>query len=176
MKTEGYMTGVEIATLTISLVSLSISIFVGYRTHAFGEYQLRLGTRNDFQKLLIDVDKTLVENPQLWAIYDAYPASGALTDIEKGRLRAFAYMLLNVFECVFAFYGDSPRLTKAENESFEAWKGFLKNTLQDSSFARELLANPKLRLIYHSKLIAEIDLILGSPGMVAKTDLSSATK
>jgi hypothetical protein len=156
------MTGSEIATLTISLVSLSISIFAAYKTYGLGEYQLRLANRNEFQKLLIDVNKVLVERPELWAIYDSHPIprEGLRDPKERARLEALAYMLLNVFECVFTFYGDSPRLTKAERESFAAWKGFLNNLLQDSSLMRELLDKPNLRLMYNAKLIAEVDSIL----------------
>jgi hypothetical protein len=156
------MTGSEIATLIISLVSLSISIFAAYKTYGLGEYQLRLTNRNEFQKLLIDVNKVLIEHPELWAIYDSHsiPREWLNDPKEKARLEALAYMILNVFECVFTFYGDSPRLTKAERESFEAWKGFLNNLLQDSSFMRELLDKPNLRLMYNAKLIAEVDSIL----------------
>ncbi len=156
------MTGNEIATLVISLVSLSISILAAYKTYGLGEYQLRLTNRNEFQKLLIDVDKVLVEHPELWAIYDSHPIprEGMNDPTGRAKLEAFAYMMLNVFECVFTFYGDSPRLTKAEKESFAAWKGFLSSLLQDSSFMRELLDKPNIRLVYNAKLIAEVDSIL----------------
>ena len=159
------MTGPETATLIISLLSLSISIFVGYKSYAFSEYQLRLGSRNEFQKLLVDINKTLIEHPELWAIYDSYPVprEGLAEPIGRARVQAFAYMMLNTFECVFAFYGDSPRLTKAERNSFNAWKGFLRSTLENSSIARELAGNPNLRAMYHAKLMAEIDSVLASP-------------
>lgn len=161
------MTGVEITTLIISLVSLSISIIVGYKTYIFSEYQLRLSNRNEFQKLLVDVNKTLVEHPELWAIYDSYPVPRErLADpMERARLHAFTHMVLNICECVFAFYGDSSRLTKAESASFDAWKGFLRDTLQQSSFARELVSNTNIRTMYHAKLIAEIDSVLESQSL-----------
>jgi hypothetical protein len=158
------MTGAETTTLIISLVSLSISVFAGFKTYLFSEYQLRLSNRNEFQKLLVDINKTMVEHPELWAIYDSYPVprEGLADPIGRAKLQAFAYMMLNVFECVFAFYGDSPRLTRAERNAFDAWKGFLRNTLENSSFARELVGNPNLRTMYHAKLMAEIDSVLAS--------------
>jgi len=156
------MTGAETATLIISLVSLSISVFAGYKASAFSEYQLRLSNRNQFQVLLVDIDKTLIEHPELWSFYDSYPREWLADPIGRARLEAFGYMMLNIFECVFAFYGDSARLTKAERHSFDAWKGFLRNTLENSSFARELVGGPNIRPMYNAKLIAEIDSVLAS--------------
>jgi hypothetical protein len=158
------MIGTDIATLIISLMSLLISMIVAYKTYIFGKYQLRLGNRNEFQKMLVDISKTLVEHPELWAIYDLYPVPREwLADpMGKAKLQAFAHMVLNVCECVFAYYGDSSRLSKAERKDFDTWKGFLRDTLQKSSFARELVSNPNIRSMYHAKLLTEIDSILES--------------
>ena len=164
------MTGIETATIIISVLSLSISVVVGYKAYIFSEYQLRLSSRNDFQALLVDINKTLVEHPELWAIYDSYPVPREADPIGSARLQAFAHMVLNVFECVFAFYGDSPRLTKAERDAFDAWKGFLKNTLLESSFARDLVGKPHIRVMYHAKLIAEIDSILEPQTLPVRAD------
>jgi hypothetical protein len=154
------MTGVETATIIVSFVSLAISLIAAYKTYTFSEYQLRLSNRTEFQKLLVDIDKSLIEHPELWAIYDSYSALREADPVGRVRLQAFAHMVLNIFECVFAFYGDSPKLTNAEQESFQAWKGFLKFTLQESSLTRELLNTPKLRAMYHAKFLEEIDSIL----------------
>ena len=156
------MTGIESATIIVSVLSLSISIGAAYKTYTFSEYQLRLSNRTEFQKLLVDIDKSLIEHPELWALYDSYSELRENSPAGRVRLQAFAHMVLNIFECVFAFYADSSRLTNAERESFEAWKGFLRFTLQESSLTRELVSKPNLRVMYHAKLLAEIDSILES--------------
>jgi hypothetical protein len=165
------MTGIETATIIVSVVSLLISLVAAYKAYAFSEYQLRLSNRTEFQKLLVDIDKSLIEYPELWALYDSYSDLRESSPSGQVRLRAFAHMVLNIFECVFAFYADSSRLTKAERESFHAWKGFLRFTLQESSLTRELVAKPNLRAMYHAKLLAEIDLVLqsfdGSPHSIS---------
>jgi hypothetical protein len=156
------MTGNEMLTLGISILSLCISILAAYKTYLLGEYQLRLTSRNEFQKLQIDVNKVLIEYPELWAIYDSHAMSShGLNDAkEKAKLEAFAHMIFNVFESVFVFYGDSPRLTKAEREHVEAWRGFLRDFLNESSFARELLSKPASRIMYNVRFIAEVETAL----------------
>src|ERR1051325_8146403 len=153
------MTTVDKITLTVSLFSLSISIFVAYKSYRLGQHQLRTNTRNRFQPLLIDVNRQMIQHPELWAFYDSHPVPRDWLNnpIEKARLDAVALMLVNVFECVFGFYGGSARLTKTEQQAFEAWKDFLRDTLKQSSVAREIWNRPNIKQVYNASLVAEIN-------------------
>ena len=157
------MIGVETITLTISLVSISISLVAAYKSYRFQEYQSRLNTRRQFQPLLLDTNKAMIAHPELCAFYDAsYTQSNSSNPVERARLEAYAHMLLNTLEIIFAFYGDSPRLTNAERASFEAWKRYLRDTLERSSLARELWNNPNIKPMYNPNLVAEIESVTNS--------------
>ncbi len=157
------MTNFEILTTIISFSALAVSLLAAYKAYGLGEYQMRLNTRIEFQTWLIEIDKFLVEKPELWAIYDSHEMSRHRSESleERAKLEAFGFMTLNIFEGVFAFYGDSPRLTSFEKDSFRAWKAYLRDTLQDSSLLRSLVGKKSTRKMYNAKFIAEVDSILG---------------
>jgi len=157
------MVGVETITLTISLVSISISIVAAYKSYRFAEFQGRLNTRRHFQPLLLDTNRAMIAHPELCAFYDASSIqSDSSNPVERARLEAYAHMLLNTLEIIFAFYGDSARLTNAEKESFEAWKRFLRDILDRSSLARELWNSPNIKPMYNPNLVAEIESAINS--------------
>jgi hypothetical protein len=158
-----HMVGIDTITLTISLVSISISVLTAYKSYRFAEHQSRLNARRHFQPLLLDTNKAMIAHPELCAFYDSSSIqSDPLNPVERARLEAYAHMLLNTLEIIFAFYGDSARLTKAERESFEAWKRFLRDTLERSSLARELWNDPNIKPMYNSNLVAEIESAINS--------------
>jgi transcriptional regulator with XRE-family HTH domain len=67
-----------------------------------------------FQKLLLELNKELLRDPDLWGVYDLDQEPHPTPDIrqgdrqQQGKLHAFAYMCLNVFQTVYAFY-EAPR-------------------------------------------------------------------
>jgi len=144
------MTTTEATTLFLSILSLVIAAFAAYRTYVLSEYQLRLNTRNEFQKLTLEIQKELIRDPELYAVYDDHPMVLRRQQNPElyYRLEAFAYMVLNVFDTVFCFYGDSKKLTKSENRSFQMWHGLLADFLRKSSIARTILDRSETREVY----------------------------
>ena len=71
-------------------------------------------TPDRFLKLLMELNKELVRDPDLWGVYDLDQEPHPTPDIrqgdrqQQGKLHAFAYMCLNVFQTVYAFY-EAPR-------------------------------------------------------------------
>lgn len=151
------MTTNEKLSLTIATVSLIIAVLTAIKSYLLSEYQLRLNVRNDFHKMLIEINKIQIADPDLSGVYDCNKSSLNLSSDFKttAKIRSMAYMTLNTFEAVFAFYGDSPRLRKAEKESFEAWKGYFREFIQGSSLARQLMKDAEGEKTYHRSLITE---------------------
>ena len=88
------MTSTEIGSLTIALLSLFVSAFAAYRTYALSHHQLRLGSRHEFQKLLLELNKELVRDPELWGVYDSHEMARVKQDnpTHRAKLEAFSYM------------------------------------------------------------------------------------
>ena len=120
------VTTTEKISLLVSLFSLLISVLTALKSYLLSEYQLRLNTRNELQKMLIEVNKCMINDPELWATYDHHEVSASIKQSHTpvAKIEAISYMMLNTFEAAFAFYEDSPRLRKAELESYETWKGY----------------------------------------------------
>ena len=152
------MSTVEILTIIISLSALLASGFTAYRSYFLSEYQLRLNSRLEFHKLLLEVNKATLADPTLRSIYDEFTGDPA----DPRKLWTFAYMNLNIFETIFSFYWDSDRIRKKEKASYDVWVAFLRNTLENSSFARNFVQQPQIRKLYHPELIKQIDEIIGS--------------
>lgn len=138
----------------IAAVSLAASVLfwiAGWRTsRKIAERTVTI----EAQKLLLEINKQLLSNPHLFAIYDddyekckdAYFATTKSqqcpNDLELS-LRALALMNLNIFEIVFAVH---PR--GAERKG---WEMFFKDSLRTSKPIVETLRNN--RFIYSDRLI-----------------------
>jgi hypothetical protein len=160
----------DILTLAISIIALLVSGLAAYRSYALNEYQVRLNSRLEFNKLLLEINKAALADPSLLSIYDEFSDVPA----DPKKLWVFAYMNLNVFETVFTFYWDSDRIRAQERSSYETWIAFLRNIIETSEFARHFLKQPQVRQLYHPKLIHEIDEILRNIEF-ASSDADSAT-
>jgi hypothetical protein len=146
---------IDVMGSVISVITI-VFIFLAYRQ---ASYQLRLNARNEFQKMLLEANKTLVASPELWSIYDEnkFTFFDKKTPENSLKLESFTYMMLNIFESVFSFYGDSKGLRESEKVSYASWKGYFKNFLEGSSLARRLIGES--RVMYTSHLINEFDSI-----------------
>lgn len=152
------MEPINIVSITISIISLAVATFAAYKTYVFNHLQFRLINRNEFQKIYIEIDKELIREPCLWAIYDSHPiAKKEYNDlIEKARLEAFVYMHLNMFELAFIFFHESKGITKAEKKTWQGWDEGLKDFIRDSSLAREIISQPEILKLYSSNFLNHI--------------------
>jgi hypothetical protein len=138
-------------SLVVSILSLAVSGYTAF--YLFGKnYELNRAIAErtvtiEAQKLLLEINKQFVSCPDLFAIYDDYPGRHDLLVSEPKllpKLRAIAYMHLNVFEIVFAVL---PRGT-----SRKTWVKYFEDSLNRCSLLHdELNVNPE---IYHADLIA----------------------
>jgi hypothetical protein len=137
--------------LVVSILSLAVSGYTAF--YLYGKnYELSkvIAERTvtiEAQTLLLEINKQFVACPDLFAIYDDYPGRANLLAGEPkllAKLRAMAYMHLNVFEIVFAVLpGGTSRKT---------WVKYFEDSLNRCSIIQEELdANPE---IYHADLMA----------------------
>ncbi len=136
------MTPTEIGSLAIAALSLLVAGFAAWRTYDLSHRQLRLGSRHEFQKLLLELDKELIRDPELWSVYDNHPMGQVRRDepAHKAKLEAFAYMWLNVFHIVFVFMAEGAGATDPDQEYFGAFRGTMQDFVCSSSLARDSLA------------------------------------
>lgn len=103
------------------------------------------------QKLLVEINKQYLSNPDLFAIYKDYPGRDKLLskdDKLPEKVKALGYLKLNVFEIVFA-------VLPTKGSSYKAWEAYFEDSLNRCPvLAEELSAQ---RGIYGSHLLAAYD-------------------
>ncbi len=144
------MTSAEIGSLAVAFISLLVSGLAAYWTNKLSQRQLRLGSRHEFQKLLLELNKELVRDPELWGVYDSHAMAQVNRDdpSHRAKLEAFVYMFLNVFQIVFVFVAEGLSTGRHQSAFFDAWDGTLRDFVCDSSLAREILSRKDSELVY----------------------------
>src|SRR6218665_28660 len=127
------------------------SAVVFARTEKFNRKILRETIRTNYTTALFEIDKKLIECPELWAIYDQNVSGIQKVDTpsEKGKSIALLYLHFNLFESVYTTYNNVLRkLNKADREFWETWRNYIQEFIEGSSEARELFYNPSFQLVY----------------------------
>ena len=96
------------------------------------------------QKLLLEINKQYILDPALLALEGEAPPGMKASD---EKLRATAYLKLNVFEIIVA--------TLSDKEVLEPWTAYFEESLTNSNILSEELR--KRRGIYHRRLTAAYD-------------------
>lgn len=154
----------DIITLSVALLSLVLSGFAAYKAYNLGNHQLRVVNRIEYQKLLFDIDKQLMQDPALWAIYDNHPLSAQKKDdpTEKGKREAFLHYHANLLELVYVFFCDARWLTADEKLVANAWDGWTKYLIANSSEFRTLLSRADLKESFNAKFVSNIEKLLAA--------------
>jgi hypothetical protein len=120
----------------IPLLAYKLNRSVAYRTVTI-----------EAQKLLVEINKQYISDPTLLIIEGEYNGHVKMDVDFNAKLRAMAYLKLNVFEVIFA--------TLPWGQSRNTWKAYFEQSLEKSDLlAKELEKNRK---IYHRKLIRAYD-------------------
>lgn len=152
----------------VAILVTGITSIVAYR---FWRHQLKINTRNTLQAMLIDIDKKLIDYPELWTVYDAYKVPSANISTPEDckaldqRLRAHIFMVFNLFEVVFAYYRNPDpislfgfrRLASVDSDSKGSWNRYATEFFRNSSFARDLWSKPATQEIYAKEFRKEIN-------------------
>lgn len=79
-------TNLSIFSIVLSTISLLISIIIAYRNWNYSEISIRYASRNQYMTGLYELDKQMITEPKLWAVYDFHPLS-ELKSEESARER-----------------------------------------------------------------------------------------
>ncbi|WP_385943567.1 hypothetical protein [Thalassorhabdus alkalitolerans] len=132
------MVDANTVTLLISLLSLTISGGVAVITYRYNNITIRNEARVEHNKLMLEIDKMYIEDPDLWSIYDDHPISQHIekTPLKKGKKEAFIYYYINFFDIIFDFYHKKIYKNKNDKEDWESWVAFIKHFFKGCSLAR----------------------------------------
>jgi hypothetical protein len=154
-------------TIAISVIALTLSCYVAYRTSKFNDIALRRASRETHIKMLFDIKKMLVDSPELWAIYDSHPVSSKrdMSALGIAKREAFIYQHLNVFELVYDYYEKLlPKRDEVDREYWRAWKSSIQQLFHGSSEARRLFNAARSKDIYSQDFTSYIEQhIKGAP-------------
>jgi len=122
----------------------AFALILSYRT-------LQKERSNRHLDFLSEVDKLLIANPCLWAIYDKekdnYPATKCSPTNEnelEGKLNAFCYFHLNNFELVFLY---PPSRRKAK----KTWEDYMIHLIVSSTKFRDILTKESSGYVYNEE-------------------------
>jgi hypothetical protein len=117
----------------LSALSLIISLWSAYRTTKLSDYQLRLSNRAELHKMLLEIDREMLHDPSLYAMFKSNPAptSFATSPEDVAKQDMYVSMYLNLFEFSFLQLKEIKRLTQAEKEVSEAWDRFIVSFFED---------------------------------------------
>lgn len=132
----------------VSLFGAFVAIVYYYKNLKLSQHVADRTVTVEAQKLLLEVNKQFVSDPDLLAIYDDHPNRETLLRDKLGlreKIEALGYMNLNVFEIVFAVLPMGSQAT--------TWVSYFQDSLKRCAVIRdELDRRPE---IYDPSLIAQ---------------------
>jgi hypothetical protein len=137
----------DVLTLTISLLALAVSLWSATRGWQFNLANIRRTARAGYMTALLDIDKQLIANPQLWQVYGVdvppLPQPAVVPEHEAGRRLAFIWYHFNLYELVFSEFHASRvmALDRDERLFWDSWDGYIRSFLIKSAEARALVAS-----------------------------------
>lgn len=136
----------KLVAIFISSLALIISI-LGWRN---SRVSVRQTIKNSYMSALFDIDKQLINNPDLWTIYDNYPKGLQKSDEGKhlGQRRAFIFYHFNLFEVTHTNYTRILYKNKADKEFWEAMKNYIVQFFNCSSESRLIFKEPQTQELY----------------------------
>ncbi|MGC9973472.1 MAG: hypothetical protein ABSE56_23095 [Bryobacteraceae bacterium] len=145
----------------VSLIAAAFSFWFSLRSHRHHTEDADRSINVEGQKLLVEVNRHLIDDPRLWGILDDHEIrqSQEFTEAEKSplfraKLQAFAHLGLNMFEIILA---ESPNPKKGERTASHVWRDFFTATVKRSSLLRAILEHPESANIYQPALLALYD-------------------
>ncbi|HEY3138909.1 MAG TPA: hypothetical protein VGL29_23010 [Blastocatellia bacterium] len=155
------MTSNELITLSIAILSLIVSGFAAYKAYTLGSYQLRLSNRIEYQKLLFEIDKQVMQDPSLSAMYDDHASLLDTNDpLNRAKLDAFISFHINLLEVVYVFFQNVRVLTGEEKEVSRAWDRWTKYLVENSFELRSALMRPEVDDFYNATFLLYVRQIL----------------
>jgi len=148
----------QIVSVGISAISLIVAMFSVRLAMHFKQESQRLSAGSIFKSHLIEVNKCLVDHPELWMAYDDHPLTKEIqtTPLIRARIDAYLHMVLNLISTTYGFYVQGigeHRMRNDDREYWEAYKYFGTVVLKSSSRARELFKDPTNQGLYPKSFV-----------------------
>jgi hypothetical protein len=142
----------DILTLSASAVALVVSLSSLRRSWQFNLASLRNTARHNYMNALLDVNRQLVDYPQLWSTYDGFAAANDLP-LEINRRRGFIWYHLNLFETVYAEFKlhRLEPLDHEETDFWTSWDRYIRSFLDKSPEARAIVENDESMKLLNAK-------------------------
>lgn len=147
---------------TIALISLLISLLMARRNWWYSDVGVRYVSRNQYMNALFDIDRQLIDRPELWAIYDNHEMALSRSNEAgaKARRDAFLYLHFNLFETVYVDYNKILQPTQHDNEFWKSWEAWMYQFFEGSSEARALFTRPMAQTIFSKAFVDYINSLL----------------
>lgn len=131
----------SLVSFIISIVSFVLTAVTVIFTYRFNRITIRNSAKQEHQKMLLDINKMLLAEPVLWAVYDDHPMSAEidLTPEMQAKLDALIYYYLNFFDVVYEFYNIHIIANKNDKETWKSWKAYIRKFISGSARSRELI-------------------------------------
>lgn len=147
-----------IVSVLISAFSLCVAMFSVRLALQYKQETARLSASNIFSSHVININKYLVDQPELWMVYDEHPLQKTmqLTPLISAKIEGYLHMTFNLFSTTYAFYmqGIGERSMRDDDrEYWDAYKNFGMVLLKNSSRARELFKQPTTQGLYPKSFV-----------------------
>lgn len=113
------------ASVLVAVFGLLVAGYYYHRNFRLSRTIADRAVKMEAQKLLLEINKALLADPSLFAIYKTRPAarklSAASPELFEEKIKAFGFMMLNVFEIVLAQLPPGPER--------DVWTRFFRNSL-----------------------------------------------
>lgn len=128
-----------ILSAIVAVLSMGVSWHFSNLSRQHSEAALRNTGGSTHIEMLLELDKILIERPELWSIYDeaALPAGTPGDPYIELRKEALSHYYLNMFERVFSFYSTIAPETGLNKSYMAAWKRYLAHWLKNSSIGKQ---------------------------------------
>lgn len=130
--------------VAIAIVGYVISNKLERQRSELTRLQIRLASRNEFQKLTLEINKEVIRDPSL----DEFDHPGQKRDQAAVKIEALAYITMNMFELVYEYYKIHEALTEREDAEWKVWEAMIQDGLAESPALRELVWAPDSERIY----------------------------
>jgi hypothetical protein len=148
----------QMLSVVISGISLCVAMFSVRLALQYREETVRLSASNIFSSHLININKNLVDQPELWILYDDHPLNKTtqLTPLISARIDGWLHMVFNLFSATYGFYVQGigeKRMRDYDREYWDAYKNFGIVLFKNSSRARELFKHPINQGLYPKSFV-----------------------
>lgn len=135
----------ETIMLVSTVVQLIISIILAYTAWVFNRVSIRKATRQEHASMLREIDQIVLNNPELYEIYDSHELAKHKSTSPKDIVKreAFILLMLNTYEVIFDYYTNIIVKNKDDKSYWSAWQISISEFFSESSEARELFMKYK---------------------------------